>query len=160
MNFSKHDISICRTDGTKKYIYDEIRQREVLCTPEEIVRQQVLRYLIEELEVPKHMLDEEVALTYYKIDSVRRPDILILKKDESKGDAVPLAVIECKRKGTFITKEIVEQTLFYADNLECDYAMITDGVITDVAYFDSETGKYVSIEKLPKYQDMLKGKLS
>ena len=50
--------------------------------------------------------------------------------------------------------------MFYADNLECDYVMITDGVISDVVYFDPKAGKYVSIEKLPKYQDMLKGKFS
>lgn len=159
MDLSKYDIPICRIDGTKQYIYDEIRRKEVCCTPEEIVRQKLLRYLIDELEVPKYMLDEEVALTYYKVDSAHRPDILILKKDESKGEAVPLAVIECKRKDTLITKEIVEQTLFYADSLECDYAMITDGVISDVVHFNPGTGQYVSIEKLPKYPDMLKGKL-
>ena len=51
-------------------------------TPEEKVRQQVLTYLIDELKVPEYMIDEETTMSYYKVVSSKRPDILILKKDE------------------------------------------------------------------------------
>lgn len=155
--FDKYKIPETVMKNGKKYIYDKIRKKEIPFTPEEKVRQQVLTYLIEDLEVPEYMIDEETAMSYYKVDSVRRPDILILKKDESIGEAVPMAVIECKRNGTTIDATIIEQTLFYAQQLGCNYAMITDGLYTDFAYCELDNNMLVSITKLPKYEDMLKG---
>ena len=155
--FDKFTIPTVITKNGKKYVYDKIRKKEVLFTPEEKVRQQVLTYLIEELKVPEYMIDEETAMSYYKVDSVRRPDILILKKDENIGEAVPMAVIECKRNNTVIDTTIIEQTLFYAQQLGCNYVMITDGLYTDFAYCELDNDMLVSIKKFPKYEDMLEG---
>lgn len=155
--FDKYKIPETIIRNGKKYVYDKIRKKEVPFTPEEKVRQQVLTYLIEELRVPVYMIDEETAMSYYKVDSVRRPDILILKKDENIGEAVPMAVIECKRNNTVIDTAIIEQTLFYAQQLGCNYAMITDGSYVDVAYCEMDNDMLVSIKKLPKYEEMLEG---
>ena len=155
--FDKYKIPETIIRNGKKYIYDKIRKKEVPFTPEEKVRQQVLTYLLEELKVPEYMIDEETAMSYYKVDSVRRPDILILKKDESIGEAVPMAVIECKRNNTVIDSAIIEQTLYYAQQLGCNYAMITNGLYTDFAYCELDNDMLVSIKKLPKYKDMLEG---
>lgn len=154
-DFSKHKIpEITQKDG-KKYIYDRIRKKDVPFTPEEKVRQQVLIYLMKELGVPEYMIDEETALTYYKVDSPRRPDILILRKDENVGETIPMAVIECKRNNTVIDGSIIEQTLYYAERLKCNYAMITDGKYVDVAYCEFEKELLFSIKRLPTYQEML-----
>ncbi len=154
-DFSKHKIQdVTQKDG-KKYIYDRIRKKDIPFTPEEKVRQQVLIYLIEELGVPEYMIDEETALTYYKVDSQRRPDILILRKDENVGEVVPIVVIECKRNNTVIDGTIIEQTLYYADQLNCNYAMITDGQYMDLAYCEFDRELLISIKRLPTYQEML-----
>ena len=155
--FDKYKIPEIIVRNEKKYVYDKIRKKEVPFTPEEKVRQQVLTYLIEELHVPEYMIDEETAMSYYKADSVRRPDILVLKKDENIGEAVPMAVIECKRNNMVIDATIIEQTLFYAQQLGCNYAMITDGSYADFAYCELDNDMLVSIKKLPQYADMLKG---
>lgn len=156
INFSKYKIPQVTVQNGKKYIYDRIRKRNVPFTPEEKVRQQVLTYIIEELKVPEYMIDEEVALSYYKADSIKRPDILILRKDELLGDVVPLAVIECKRNNTIIDGNIIEQTLYYANQLNCRYAMITDGLYVDVAYYEKENDYLTSIQGLPIYSDMIR----
>lgn len=157
-NFSKYNIPEAVIRDGKKYIYDRVRKKEILFTPEEKVRQQVLSFIIEELKVPEYMIDEEIAMSYYRVDSVRRPDILILRKDERIGDVVPLAVVECKRNNTIIDSTIIEQTLFYADQLDCKYAMITDGIYVDVAYYEKENNYLTSISRLPTYEEMLQGK--
>lgn len=113
--FDKYRIPSVIIKNGKKYIYDKIRKQEVLFTPEEKVRQQVLTYLVEDLKVPEYMIDEEIVMTYYKVDSSRRPDILVLRKDEKTGEAVPMAVIECKRNNTVIDDAVIEQILFYAE---------------------------------------------
>ena len=104
------------------------------------------------------MIDEETAMSYYKVISSRRPDILILRKDENIGEAVPMAVIECKRNNTVIDDIIIEQTLHYAEQLGCNYAMITNGKYVDVAYCELDNNMLVSIKSLPKYEDMVNRK--
>lgn len=158
VNLSKYTIEPLTEKSGKKYIYDKIRKKEIPFTPEEKVRQQVLSYLIEELKVPEYMIDEETAMSYYKIDSPKRPDILILRKDEEKGEAVPMAVIECKRNNTLINDAVIEQTLHYAEQLGCSYAMITDGEYIDVAYCEFENNILESIKELPSYEDMTRRK--
>lgn len=155
--FDKYRIPSVIIKNGKKYIYDKIRKQEVLFTPEEKVRQQVLTYLVEDLKVPEYMIDEEIVMTYYKVDSSRRPDVLVLRKDEKTGEAVPMAVIECKRNNTVIDDAVIEQILFYAEQLGCNYAMITNGTYTDIAYCEFENQMLVSIKVLPKYEDMLNG---
>ncbi len=157
LEFDRYKIPQVTVRDGKKYIFDRVRKKEVPFTPEEKVRQQVLTYIIEELKVPDYMIDEEISMSYYKVDSIRRPDILILKKDEQIGEAVPLAVIECKRNNTVIDVAIIEQTLDYASQLGCKYAMITDGIYVDVAYYEKENDFLTSISKLPEYNDMLNG---
>ena len=157
IDFSKYKIPETIVKSGRKYIYDRVRKKEIPFTPEEKVRQQVLTYIIEELKVPEYMIDEEVSLAYYKVDSSKRPDILILKRDEKLGDAVPLAVIECKRNDTVIDDVIIEQTLYYAEQLGCRYAMITDGLYVDFAYLEAENNFLTSIKRFPVYTDMIKG---
>lgn len=157
MVFDKYEIPEVVIKNGKKYIYDKVRKKDFLFTPEEKVRQQVLTYLIDELKVPEYMIDEETAMSYYKVISSKRPDILILKKDEKTGEAVPMAVIECKRNNTLIDGVIIEQTLHYAEQLGCNYAMITDGDYVDVAYCELDNKMLVSIKSLPNYEDMLNG---
>lgn len=156
--FDKFEIPSVITKDGKKYVYDKIRKKEIPFTPEEKVRQQVLTYLIDELNVPEYMIDEETAMSYYKVISSRRPDILILRKDENIGEAVPMAVIECKRNNTVIDDIIIEQTLHYAEQLGCNYAMITNGKYVDVAYCELDNNMLVSIKSLPKYEDMVNRK--
>ena len=157
INFDEFKIAAIKEKDGKKYIYDRIRKKEIIFTPEEKVRQQVLSYLIEELKVPEYMIDEETAMSYYKVQSPKRPDILILKKDEATGEAVPMAVIECKRNYKIIDETIIKQTLNYAEKLKCNYAMITDGAYTDVIYCELDNHIVVTIKNLPRYDDMLKG---
>ena len=157
MFFNKYKIPEVVIKNGKKYIYDKVRKKDILFTPEEKVRQQVLTYLIDELKVPEYMIDEETAMSYYKVISSKRPDILILKKDEKTGEAVPMAVIECKRNNTLIDGVIIEQTLHYAEQLGCNYAMITDGDYVDVAYCELDNKMLISIKSLPTYEDMLNG---
>lgn len=154
MNLEKYTIeNIIERDG-KKYFYDNIRKREVLITPEEIIRQKVIRYLIEELDVPIEALDEETALSYYKFPSNRRPDILILGKDLKTGDSAPVVVIECKAPNVILSDEVFDQALYYANNLQADYVLITNGQEHVAAVYDFNKQRYIDIEELPKYDDL------
>lgn len=70
-------------------IYDPIRKKQVAKTPEEQIRQWVLRHMIDTLSFPKGLIAVEALL-----ESGRRADIVCYYK---KNDALfPLLVVECK----------------------------------------------------------------
>lgn len=129
INFQKYTISEIFIKNKKKWIYDDIRRMDVLLTPEEVVRQKVIRFLLEEIKVPKHMLHVEAPLSYYHLESNRRADILVLKKDEVNGIPIPLA---------------------------CDYIILTNGEETVVAAWDFEKEQYRDIKNVPVYDEMIK----
>lgn len=158
IDFKKYTVPEIFIKAGKKWIYDDIRKMNVLLTPEEIVRQKVIRFLLDEIKVPKYMIHIEALLSNYRISSNRRADILILKKDESKGIPIPLAVIECKAPSIILSNnnyECFEQVLDYAYPLSCDYIVLTNGKESVVAAWDFELEQYRDIKMVPKYEDML-----
>ncbi len=159
INFQKYDTPETFIKNNKKWVHDDIRKMNVLLTPEEVVRQRVIRFLLEEIKVPKHMLHVEAPLSYYHLESNRRADILILKKNEDEGIPVPLAVIECKAPTVVLSNndyECFEQVLDYAYPLACDYVILTNGEDTVVAAWDFEIEQYRDIKNVPMYDKMVR----
>ena len=79
IDFSKQQLPKIYKRQNKKCYLDPIREKLIFITPEETVRQQVISYLLNVLNVPAKMIDVEVHLSHYGIKSRRRVDILINK---------------------------------------------------------------------------------
>ena len=78
--------------------YDLIRRKDVAATPEEEVRQKLIRFLITQLKVPASMIQVEVPLRFYgeeNYENRHRADIII-EYTHPDGIIMPLCVIECK----------------------------------------------------------------
>lgn len=65
--------------GEKPYIFDIIRRKYVVITPEEWVRQHVLHWLMGEHRFPKALIRTESGLTYHQL--AKRTDILIYDRE-------------------------------------------------------------------------------
>ena len=143
----------------KKYYLDPFRERLILITPEEVVRQQVLQYLLSCVKVPKELVQVEMLLSKYQIESKRRADIIVEKCDEQSKLISPLAVIECKAPDIMIGDEAINQALNYADMLLAEYVFITNGETLIAAKFDEKSNTYVDIQEIPTYKDMLSGQV-
>ena len=159
INFQKYKIPEVFIKNKKEWIYDDIRKMNVLLTPEEKVRQRVIRFLIEEVKVPSHMIHVEAPLSYYHLESSRRADILVLKRNDDEGVPVPLMVVECKAPTVILSNnnyECFEQVLDYAYPLACDYIILTNGEESVVAAWDFDKEIYRDIKEVPVYEEMLK----
>lgn len=143
------------SDG-KEYIFDPIRETLIYKTPEEVVRQQIITYMVKKMKVPKNMIEVEMPLLKYHIESRQRTDILIERYSEEEDVIYPLAVIECKAPDIMLLDSAIEQGRDYAYKLGAEYIIITNGHELIVEKYDEE-GDIIELSSIPSYQEMLEG---
>ena len=56
--------------GETAFVFDPIRRKEVCLTPEELLRQLILLYLLEEKKYPAHRIRSEVAIQLTALPAV------------------------------------------------------------------------------------------
>lgn len=157
IDFSKQQLpKIYKRQGKDCYL-DPIREKLIFITPEETVRQQVISYLLNVLNVPVKMIDVEIHLSHYGIKSKRRVDILINKYDENEDTLEPLCVIECKAPTIVLGEAVQNQMIDYCCEIGCIYSMITNGHDVQCYHYDINNDEFVLIEELPKYLELVKG---
>lgn len=157
IDLSKQSMPKIFVRNGKKCYLDPIRKKLIYITPEETVRQQVISYLLNDLKVPKEMISVEDHLSHYGIKSSLRADILIKCFTEA-GELIPIAVIECKAPGIGLGEKTANQMLEYSDLLGCDYAMMINGEEYFCYYYSEHEDRYIQINNLPIYKDMLADK--
>jgi hypothetical protein len=76
-------------------LYDKTREKSVAQTPEELVRQTLVNWLIEQLKVPEYMIKTEFALSRLSLNEKGRLDILVANP-KSTDLKEPWLIAECK----------------------------------------------------------------
>ncbi len=128
-------------------LYDPIRRREVPATPEEAVRQAVLRYLMETLRVPPRLIGVEFSLSSLVPGDFRRVDIVVWKP--GAGALAPWLLVECKAPGVRLDDDVALQAAHYLARVPCEYVMITNGPVT--RYLERAGEGYRLAGALPYY---------
>ena len=128
-------------------LYDPLRKKEVVPTPEEYVRQWFIGVLSGTVGVPMHMMMSEVSL---KLPSGKpqRADIVVWDRS-----GAPLMIVECKRPEVELTADVAAQALRYIQGLPARYIAITNGHGTYV--YIKEGGVFRSCASLPTWEEML-----
>ena len=136
---------------------DPFRKKLIRITPEETIRQKVIKYFCSILKIPEKMVSLEVPLSEYQIKSKDRADIIIHRIDKERDLEIPLAVVECKADTITLTDNCIEQGFRYADQLLCDYVIITNGIEVLCYKYSSKNKEYLELGELPTYGEMLEG---
>lgn len=109
-----------KEEDEKELIFDEIRKRWVVLTPEEWVRQNFLQYLIHIKKYPASLIAIEKKIKLG--DLKKRFDIVIYDKNTK-----PWMIIECKEMNVTLDKKVLDQVLRYNVTLQVPYLVITNG---------------------------------
>ena len=120
LNLPIYDFSI-RKQGQSTEIFDSIRRKFVALTPEEWVRQHLLRYLLEDRAYPATLLAVEMEIGVGKLR--KRCDAVL--HDRS---ARPLMIVECKAPEVKITQHVFDQAARYNQTLKVDYLLLSNGL--------------------------------
>jgi len=133
-----------RINNGKKEIFDPIRCRFVLCTPEEAVRQTYIRYLIDVLHVPSVAISVEKKITYNNL--TRRYDIVVFSKEKC------LLIVECKSPTTKLSEITLQQISVYNSHLHAKYIILFNG--KEELIYKKINEQYVFQNQLPTYEEM------
>lgn len=128
-------------------LFDPIRKREVPATPEEAVRQAVLRYLLDTVGVPPRLLGVEFSLANIEPGNFRRVDIVAWRP--GPGQLAPWLLVECKAPGIPVDDEVAFQAAHYLAKVPCGYVMLTNGA--DSRYLEKAGEGYRLVSSLPFY---------
>ena len=144
------------SDG-KEYFLDPVRKKLILKTPEEVIRQKMIQYIMKILGVPDKLIQVEMLLSKYGADSQKRADIIVEKYARDENTVSPLAVIECKAPDIMIEDDQIAQVCQYADLIGADYVAVTNGTDLITGRYDAKLHQYLDLFSIPCYLDMLNG---
>lgn len=104
-------------------VFDPVRRRHVALTPEEGVRQGVIRYLHDEKNYPYELMQVEAAISLNGMS--RRCDIVVYTPDMK-----PRMIVECKRPDVQLTQKVADQACRYNTVLHVAWLVLTNGTQT------------------------------
>jgi predicted type IV restriction endonuclease len=134
-----------KNSENKLAIFDEIRKKFIILTPEEWVRQHVVHFLILEKKYPKSLINVEKSL---KINGLtKRYDVVVYKKDGSI-----LILVECKSTSVKISQTVFDQIARYNLTLNAEYLMVSNGLNHYYSKMDFENERYDFLKELPDYK--------
>jgi Type I restriction enzyme R protein N terminus (HSDR_N) len=132
-----------KNSENKVSIFDEIRKKFIVLTPEEWVRQHVLQFLIQEKKYPKSYINVEKLL---KINDLKkRYDIVVFNPDGSI-----FLLVECKAPEIKINQTTFDQIARYNMILKANNLMVTNGLNHYFCKMDFDLKKYTFLKQLPE----------
>lgn len=144
LNFQLYNFRFKNSEN-KVSIFDAIRKKFIILTPEEWVRQHVVQFLLEEKKYPHSLINVEKAL---KVNGLRkRYDVVVYNPDGSI-----FILIECKAPEIKIAQATFDQIARYNMTMRASFLMVTNGLNHYFCQMDFENEKYHFLEELPNYK--------
>ncbi len=143
LNLPEYQLNIKKKDNSL-IILDTLRKRWVTLTPEEWVRQNFVRFLIDDRQFPAALMNNEISLTQNGIK--RRCDTLV-----SDMQGSPIVIVEYKAPSVEITQKTFDQIVRYNMVLKARYLIVSNGMRHYCCKIDYENNSYSFLENIPSY---------
>jgi hypothetical protein len=141
INYPEPAFRIRKQQGAEE-IFDPLRKKWVVLTPEEWVRQNFIQFILEIKKYPLSLIavEKEIKLGELK----KRFDILVYN---SKHE--PWLIVECKAMDVLLDEKVLQQALRYNLSVPVSFIIITNGNYT-MGWQRGETGLH-EITSLPDH---------
>jgi hypothetical protein len=146
LNLPEFEFKVKKADG-KLWIFDSIRRKDVVLTPEEWVRQHFINYMINHLHYPKTLIRIEGGLKYNQLS--KRADLVIYDRA-----GAPWMVVECKSADQEVNESTVRQASVYNHTMKAKYLVVTNGMKHYCAAIDWEKHGYQMLITMPEFDDL------
>lgn len=143
LNLPAYNFRI-KKQNDKHFIFDSQRRKFVSLTPEEWVRQNFIRYLIEEKKFPAAWIAIEKQLIINGMK--KRCDAIVYNEF-----AQPLVIVEFKAPDIAINQTTFDQAAVYNIKLNVNFFIISNGIQHYCCKIDFNEGKYLFFEEIPNF---------
>lgn len=148
LNLPEYNFKISSHENGKNQIFDEIRMKNVVLTPEEWVRQNFIKYMVAELGYPKSLISIEKGL---KINNLqKRFDAVVCNRN-----GLPLMLLEFKAPEVKLTQKVMEQISRYNLKLNVNYLVVSNGMSHYCCYVNKNTGEIQFLTKIPVFSTLM-----
>lgn len=147
LNLPSFDVKMRKNENVLE-IFDPLRRKYLVLTPEEWVRQHFINYLITEKGYPATLMANEKLI---KLNSLsRRCDTVVYNREMN-----PVAICEYKNPDIEVTQEVFDQIIRYNIVLRVNYLIVSNGINHYCCKVNNEDLSYVFLEEIPHYKDLI-----
>lgn len=143
LNFPPYSFRF-KNNQNKIAVFDDLRKKFVILTPEEWVRQHTVKFLESEKKYPLSLINVEKQLKVAGL--TKRYDVVVF---EPEGNIH--IIVECKAPKIKITQDTFDQIARYNLSLKANYLMVTNGLEHYFCEMDYENETYIFLQQLPDY---------
>lgn len=142
IEFPKQPVKT-RQQASIDEIFDPVRKKWLLMTPEEWVRQNIIQFLLVKKKYPSSLIaiEKEIKLGELK----KRCDIVVYDRQSQ-----PWMIIECKEMNVMLSEKTLEQILRYHISLPAKYLVITNG--SHCFGFEKNNNRFSEIDFFPEFE--------
>lgn len=144
LNLPTYEYKI-KHEGDCSYIFDSIRKKYILLTPEEWVRQHFIHLLINHYHYPKSLISCESGFTMNGLG--KRTDIVVYT---NKMEVFLL--VECKAPQVTVGESTLRQACVYNRKLKARYIALSNGLKTFC--FDIHPDGASQLQDIPDYHSL------
>lgn len=141
VNYPEPAFRLRKEEG-REFIFDQLRKKWILLTPEEWVRQNFVQYLLQVKKYPASLvaIEKEIQLGELK----KRFDVLVYSNEHR-----PWLMVECKSMDVKLDDAVLQQLLRYNVSVPVSYLVITNG--TDCFAWQRKEGTLLQLQEIPGF---------
>lgn len=143
LNLPPYPFKLTEKNG-QLTVFDELRKKDIVITPEEWVRQHFVQYLIHEKQYPRSLIKLEGGLKLHGM--AKRTDIVVFNSSGQK-----ILLVECKAPSVAISQATFDQAARYNMVHKVPLLAISNGLKHYYCRIDHATQTYNFLEELPGY---------
>ncbi len=132
-----------KTEENIRKVWDIVRKKWIVLTPEEYVRQALLHYFTNNMQYPVGLIAVEKQVMYGSL--IKRYDIVVHNRQQQ-----PWLLVECKAPEIAISHSTVQQLLQYHSQIPCPYWLLSNGIESHCARVQGENIEW--LRHLPEYE--------
>jgi len=147
LNFPVYEFDIVKEAGQPK-IYDMIRRKYMVLTPEEWVRQHLIKFLVQDKNFPASLIAVERQVMINGLS--KRFDLLVF---DHQGLAFLLA--ELKSPDIKLTQDVLEQIANYNSRFSAPYLFVSNGLTHVLYLLNKDMQKYEALPEMKSWEELL-----
>ena len=147
LDLIRPEMHLQRSGESKIEVWDQLRKKWLVLSPEEWVRQHVLHWLLHQTGYPAGLLSSERGVSGLQAG---RTDVLGFDRK-----AAPLLLVECKAATIGIGPAVVLQAMKYNSMLKARFIWLSNGKSHKVIELDRDMKLKQELPMLPSFEEML-----